>query len=68
MKASRNNHPAFIVDFDFGHDLEIPLRNLNGHYHNRIFGFIDGDRQDNIIFHRKDTLLGESNQWALTRP
>lgn len=59
MKAPRNDHPAFLVDLDLGHDLEMPLGNLDRHDHDRIFRFIDSDRQENRVLHETYTLLGE---------
>lgn len=59
MKARCSNHPAFLVDFDLSHDLEIPLGNLDRHDYDRIFRFIDSDRQENRVLHVTYTLLGE---------
>jgi len=59
MKAGRNNHASILIDFDLGHDLETPLGNLDRHDHDRIFRYVDGDRQDNRVPHFSYTLLGE---------
>ena len=59
MKAPRNDSPPFLVDFDLGHDLKMPLGNLNTHNHDRIFRFVDSDRQGNRVLHETYTLLGE---------